>query len=227
MMFRAAQFRLVQARSPDHVADQGIRFGQSPLRLKFPLSGGPLTFRLRPDAQRISPKATSPSSRPRASVKRQALNAKLRGPRRIPCSGSQIARRTDGVNAKSLSDAVAYPLSATPDGLREDRFTNVAAVRRCARIWCEFAGSLRSFAWALALPHCRGAVGKNRQKLPLSFVSLCSERLTGTAAEPYIGLLGAPPPRRVGASAKPLTVYTVTEHPAMLVAMFASPRRMR
>ena len=36
-----------------------------------------------------------------------------------------------------------------------------------------------------------------------------------------------PPPRRVGASAKPLTVYTVTEHPAMLVAMFASPRRIR
>ena len=33
---------------------------------------------------------------------------------------------------------------------------------------------------------------------------------------------------RDGASAKPLTVYTVTEHPAMLfVAMFASPRRMR
>ena len=91
---------------------------------------------------------------------------------------------------KSSSDAVAYPLSATPDGLRKDRFTNVAAVRRCVRIWCEFAGSLRSFAWALALPHCRGAVGKNRQKLPLSFVSLCSERLTETAAEPYIGPLG-------------------------------------
>ena len=144
-----------------------------------------------------SPKATSPSSRPRASVKRQALNAKPYGQQRIPCSGSQIARLTDGVNAKSLSDAAAYPLFATPDGLRKDRFTNVAAVRRCVRIRCEIAGSLRSLTLALALPHCRRAIGKNRQKLPLSFVSLCSERLTGTAAEPYIRHLG-----RAAASAR-------------------------
>jgi hypothetical protein len=94
-----------------------------------------------------SPKATSPSSRPRASVKRQALNAKPYGQQRIPCSGSQIARLTDGMNVKSLSDAAAYPLFATPDGLRKDRFTNVAAVRRCVRIKSEFAGTPWSFAW--------------------------------------------------------------------------------
>jgi hypothetical protein len=51
------------------------------------------------------------------------------------------------VNAKSLGDAAAYPLFATPDGLRKDRFTNVAAVRRCGRIKSEFAGGSRSFAW--------------------------------------------------------------------------------
>src|SRR5215831_16114137 len=39
-------------------------------------------------------------------------------------------------------------------------------------------------------PKWQTANGKNRQKLPLSFVSLCSERLTETAAEPYIGPLG-------------------------------------
>ena len=74
---------------------------------------------------------------------------------------------------------------------------------------------------------CQTADGKNRQKLPVSFAALRSERLTETVAEPYIGPLGCAAARRVGASAKPLTVYTVTEHPAMLVAMFASPRRMR
>jgi hypothetical protein len=50
------------------------------------------------------------------------------------------------VNAKSLNDAAAYPLFATPDELRKDRFTNVAAVRRCGQIKSEFAGSPRSFA---------------------------------------------------------------------------------
>ena len=133
-----------------------------------------------------SPKATSPSSRPRASVKRQAsnakpqtpsfkrqaLNAQPHGPRRIPCSGSQVARLTDGVNAKSLGDAAAYPLFATPDGLRKDRFTNVAAVRRCVRIKSEFAGTPWSFAWRRCCRKAEGqgnGNGKNRQKLPLSF----------------------------------------------------------
>ena len=37
-------------------------------------------------------------------------------------------------------------------------------------------------------------------------------------AEAYIEALDAPPPWRDGASAKPLTVYTVN-HPASLVAM--------
>jgi hypothetical protein len=37
-------------------------------------------------------------------------------------------------------------------------------------------------------------------------------------AEAYIGALEAPPPWRDGASAKPLTVYTVN-HPASPVAM--------
>jgi hypothetical protein len=41
------------------------------------------------------------------------------------------------------------------------------------------------------------AHGKNRQKLPLSFAYSCSERLTETAAEPYIGPLG-----RAAASAR-------------------------
>jgi len=52
--------------------------------------------------------------------------------------------------------------------------------------------------------------------------------LTITAVEAYIRPLGTPPlPRRVGASAKPLTDYSVNEHWAMLlVAMFVSPRRM-
>jgi len=55
------------------------------------------------------------------------------------------------------------------------------------------ANSLEVCALSHGRWRCRiagGAVGKNRQKLPLSFVSLCSERLTGTAAEPYIGPLG-------------------------------------
>jgi hypothetical protein len=87
----------------------------------------------------------------------------------------------------------------------------VAAVRRILRISGEFvvgscSGAGRAGTWPgvgsdlagtgsrlgrdLALPKCQTANGKNRQKLPLSFASLCSERLTETAAEPYIGPLG-------------------------------------
>ena len=94
---------------------------------------------------------------------------------------------------KSLSDAVAYPLFATPDGLPKDRRRNVAAVRRLPQIRGEFAHSLQqSMILRLASWRCRnaGRNGENRQKLPLSFVYLRSERLTETAAEPYIGPLG-------------------------------------
>jgi hypothetical protein len=51
--------------------------------------------------------------------------------------------------------------------------------------------------------------------------------LTIMQVEDYIDPLGRAAASRDGASAKPLTVHTVTEHPAMLfMAMFASPRRM-
>ena len=76
------------------------------------------------------------------------------------------------------------------------------------------------------LPNCAAHPrAKDRQKLPLSFASWCSEWLTETASEPYIGPLGRAAALARGSSAKPLTVYTVTEHPAMLMAMFASACR--
>jgi len=54
-----------------------------------------------------------------------------------------------------------------------------------------------------------------------------SKRLTTSGAEAYIRRSGRAAAWRDGASAKPLTVHTVTEHPAMLLlAMFASLCRM-
>ncbi len=75
--------------------------------------------------------------------------------------------------------------------------------------------------------HRQAYVGRNcrfrRSTGPFS----CVGRLTITVAEDYIRSLGRAAARRDGASAKPLTVHTVTEHSAMLLmAMFASPRRM-
>jgi hypothetical protein len=75
------------------------------------------------------------------------------------------------------------------------------------------------------------AIAKNPAGLPLSY-TLASLLFTPTwltkrGAHPYIEPLGRAAARRDGASAKPLTVHTVTEHPAMLfVAMFASLRRV-
>jgi hypothetical protein len=52
-----------------------------------------------------------------------------------------------------------------------------------------------------------------------------AERLTKTAAKAYIPFLRRAAAWCDGVSTKPLTVHTVTEHRAMFVAMFASPRR--
>src|SRR5690242_5235765 len=86
------------------------------------------------------------------------------------------------------------PVFATPDRLPKDRPRNVAAVRRGMRITGEISGGLSCCAArrvGAAAPRKRQAAnGKNRQKLPLSFASLCSERLTETASKPYIGPLG-------------------------------------
>src|SRR5579862_2447306 len=81
------------------------------------------------------------------------------------------------------------------------------------------------------LPGVRGRPAKGRQKLPafrrFRGLLLTPGRLTIMPVEDYIRSLGRAAAGRDGASAKPLTVHTVTEHPAMLfVAMFASPRRM-
>ena len=63
----------------------------------------------------------------------------------------------------------------------------------------------------------------SRQEMPLfadssaSFgLLLALGRLTITPAEDYIDPLGRAAARRDGASAKPLTVHTVTEHSAMI-----------
>jgi hypothetical protein len=96
---------------------------------------------------------------------------------------------------KNSSDAVAYPLVATPDGLplgsAEECGRSTACLAEKRRILRQ--STVLRMALGLArrrCRNCRDGNGKNRQKLPLSFVSLCSERLTETAAEPYIGPLG-------------------------------------
>ena len=66
---------------------------------------------------------------------------------------------------------------------------------------------------------------KNRAELCFLRLFYAAERLTKTAARAYIPFLRRAAAWRDGASTKPLTVHTVTEHRAMLVAMFASPRR--
>jgi hypothetical protein len=109
----------------------------------------------------------------------------------------------------------------------KDRPRNVAAVRRGPRISGEFAYSPASCATRPGFAERQAANGKNRQKLPLSFVSVRSERLTETAAEPYIGPLGC-----AAASAR----WRVREAPHCLHGDRASghahghvrvPRRMR
>src|SRR6266702_2295752 len=66
---------------------------------------------------------------------------------------------------------------------------------------------------------------KNRAEPCFLHLFYAAERLTKTAAKAYISFLRRAAAWRDGASTKPLTVHTVTEHRAMLVAMFASPRR--
>ena len=68
---------------------------------------------------------------------------------------------------------------------------------------------------------CRGAArDKSRQTSPLSYtlasVLFAPGWLTKRGAAPYIRPLGRAAAWRDGASAKPLTVHTVTEHAAML-----------
>jgi hypothetical protein len=61
---------------------------------------------------------------------------------------------------------------------------------------------------------------KSGQKLPLSYTLasflFAPGWLTKTGVAPYIEIVGRAAAWRDGASAKPLTVHTVTEHPAML-----------
>ena len=67
----------------------------------------------------------------------------------------------------------------------------------------------------------RSATEGPRKPLPQLSYTLASllftpTWLTITGAHPYIEALGRAAARRDGASAKPLTVHTVTEHPAMI-----------
>jgi hypothetical protein len=198
-----------------------------------------------------------PDAQDLANDERPALNRS-----RVPaqtCSGTPTRR----VNVKSSSDAVAYPVFATPDGLCKDRPRNVAQVgpcttkydrarpsttergrtRRGVRIRSEFADSPAPWpnGWQTVgqtlvqpLGQGRAAVVKmpdRRWQKPAKvagfFCCIALGKVDRNRRRTLYRPLGCAAARRVGASAKPLTVYTVTEHPAMLVAMFASPRRMR
>ncbi len=74
---------------------------------------------------------------------------------------------------------------------------------------------------AAKFSHCRSfrRPDQRRQRLPLLSMRQpffrVSKRLTEKPVKAYIGPLGCAAAWRDGASAKPLTVHTVTEHPAM------------
>src|ERR1051325_10287514 len=74
--------------------------------------------------------ATSPSSAGRARLSDRLApglqQISCSGP---TCSGTSTRQPHSRVNVKSSSDAVAYPMFATPDGLCKDRPRNVAQVR--------------------------------------------------------------------------------------------------
>jgi hypothetical protein len=105
-----------------------------------------------------------------------------------------LAGSPNDKDMKSLWNAAAYPHIRDTDALPKDRPRNVAAVRRGVRISGEIGAPPSCCEWWSSPRRrrrkCQTANGKNRQKLPLSFVSLCSERLTETASKPYIGPLG-------------------------------------
>jgi hypothetical protein len=117
--------------------------------------------------------------------KRKLKRRELGAPSMFRSSG-----RTDGQTSKAQVMLPLTPWSRHPMHYLKDRRRNVAAVRRAARISGEFAESLRPYAWQRGVAALPNGTCKNRQKLPLSFVYSCSERLTETAAEPYIGPLG-------------------------------------
>jgi hypothetical protein len=102
-------------------------------------------------------------------------------------------------------------------GLAQERRRNVAAVRREAVEKVEI-GPPPSRRPARAPGRCKRA-GVDEKIVVFSSpdrISFASGRLTIKPAEAYIRRLGRAAAWRDGASAKPLTVHTVTEHPAMI-----------
>jgi hypothetical protein len=98
-------------------------------------------------------------------------------------------------------------------------------VRRRLRISVE-VGYRRASQNAGAVAFPASTHNREKPRRTLFFAPVyAAERLTKTAAKAYISFLRRAAAWRDGASTKPLTVHTVTEHRAMLVAMFASPRR--
>jgi hypothetical protein len=111
------------------------------------------------------------------------------------------------------------PLSRHPDGLPKERRTNVAAVRRSTPQ--KLADGSKPSPAARSTGSFAGRSSAERNPAKTADLSAirrafsCVRRLTITGSEDYIHALGRAAARRDGASTKPLTVHTVTDHSAM------------
>ena len=134
---------------------------------------------------------------------------------RRPVSGRQANTLRPKPEASKAQVMLSLaPHRDIPRQLCKERRRNVAAVRRGRLAQAEFAAAAqhdRSPAAVLRKP-----VRNCRFLIPSHCLFSRRVRLTKMGANPYIEPLGRAAAWRDGASAKPLTVHTVTEHAAML-----------
>ena len=143
-----------------------------------------------------------------------------------------MAGASDRNDVKSLWNAVAYPR------IRDTRRITQGSAEECGRSTAWRANKRRICRWCIVLRMAGGRCGAStampdgQWRKPAKIAAFFRFFVLGKVDRNRERTLyrSSWVRRRLGALARPRSpslFYTVTEHPAMLVAMFASPRRIR